>query len=559
MYYLELVEVLEKLEKITGRIEMTDIVAEFLKKVPDEDINYVILTLQGLVFPIYDERKLSIAENLAIVALSNASGWSEEKIKEKIKEEGDLGNAAEKILQRKIQKGLFSFGEEEKITIGEIYKTYEKISEYTGQGSQERKISMLSKILTKCKPKEAKYVIRTVLGELRVGVGEGIIRDAIAKIYAKDENDVENLKQKIENVYNLTSDFGEILKFLRENKDIENISMKIGRPIRVMLAEKLPDIETGIEKLQKAGIEVKYDGVRAQIHKDNDKIFIYTRRLENITNQFPEIVEFSRKNINAKSCIIEGEIVAIYENRKPMPFQNLSKRIKRKYEIEEMVKEIPVEINLFDIIYLNGKSLINESFENRRKILESIINQTERFRLAEQIVTDNIEEAKKFYNYALEMGHEGVMMKNLKAPYKPGLRVGYMYKIKPVMETLDLVIVGAEWGEGRRANWLATFLLACRDEATNELKTIGMMGTGLTDEQFEEITKILKPLIIEEKGKEVKVKPQVVVEVAYEEIQRSPTYTSGYALRFPRLVRIREDKGVNDIDTIERIENLMQQ
>lgn len=561
MYYSELTEILEKLEKISGRIEMTNIIAEFLKNVPDEDINYVILTLQGTVFPVYDERKLSIAENLAITALSNASGWSEEKIKEKIKEEGDLGNAAEKILQKKIQKGLFSFSDEEEkpLTIREIYKTYEKISEYSGQGSQERKISLLSKILTKCKPNEAKYVIRTVLGELRVGVGEGIIRDAIAKIYAKD--DIENLKQEIENAYNLTSDFGEILKFLRENKDIKKITIKIGRPIRVMLAEKLPNIEEAFKKFDKgnAAFEIKYDGVRTQIHKDNDKIFLFTRRLENITEQFPEIVELARANINAETAIIEGEIVAIYENRKPMPFQNLSKRIKRKYDIEEMVKEIPVEINLFDILYLNGKSLINENFEKRRKILESTIKQTEKFRLAEQIITDDIDVAKKFYNYALEIGHEGVMVKNLQSSYQPGLRVGYMYKIKPIMETLDLVIVGAEWGEGRRANWLATFLLACKDEFTNELKTIGMMGTGLTDDQFKEMTERLKPLIIESKGKEVKVKPEVVVEVGYEEIQKSPTYTSGYALRFPRLIRIRDDKSVNDIDTIGRIENLIEQ
>jgi len=558
MYYHELVEVLEKLEKISGKIEMTNIIAEFLKNVPDEDINNVILALQGLVFPIYSNKELAIAENLVIRSLSYISGWKEEKIEEKIKEEGDLGNAAEKILSKKIQKTIFSYGDayetekKTKITIKEIYETYEKISKCSGQGSQDRKLSLLIKILTNCEPRDAKYVIRTVLGQLRVGVGEGIIRDAIATIYDGDE-----LKVKIENAYNLICDFGEILKFLRDKKDIEKVTMKVGKPMKVMLAEKLQTIEEALLKINKGAFEVKYDGIRTQIHKDNDKIFLFTRRLENITEQFPEIVELARKNVNAKTAIIEGETVAIFPDRKPMPFQNLSKRIKRKYDIAKMTKEIPIEINLFDIVYLNGKSLINEKFEKRREILESIIKETEKFRLSEQIVTDDVNVAKKFYENALKMGHEGVMVKNRQSPYRPGLRVGYMYKVKPIMETLDLVIVGAEWGEGRRANWLATFLLACRDENTGEFKTIGMMGTGLKDEQFEEMTERLKPLIIMEKGKEVTVKPQVVVEVAYEEIQKSPTYTSGYALRFPRLVRIRDDKGINEIDTIERIEGLM--
>ncbi|PKP56853.1 MAG: hypothetical protein CVT89_05470 [Candidatus Altiarchaeales archaeon HGW-Altiarchaeales-2] len=217
---------------------------------------------------------------------------------------------------------------------------------------------------------------------------------------------------------------------------------------------------------------------------------------------------------------------------------------------------MPVEINLFDILYLNGKSLLNEKFENRRKILENTVMTTETFRLAEQIITDSIEEAEKFYNYAQKSGHEGVMAKKLDAVYQAGSRVGYMYKIKPVMETLDVVIVGGTWGEGKRAQWLASFLLAVREPVSNKFLTIGRLGTGFTDEQFKEMTENLRELITREEGKDVEIRPSVVIEVAYEEIQKSPSYTSGYALRFPRLVRFRGDKSPEEADTVERVEEL---
>ena len=261
---------------------------------------------------------------------------------------------------------------------------------------------------------------------------------------------------------------------------------------------------------------------------------------------------------------MEGETVAIQgtgqgeesERRKPRVFQELSRRIKRKYDIDEIASKIPVEINLFDILYLNGKSLLNEKFENRRKILENTVRTTETFRLAEQIITDSIEEAEKFYNYAQKSGHEGVMAKKLDAVYQAGSRVGYMYKIKPVMETLDVVIVGGTWGEGKRAQWLASFLLAVREPVSNKFLTIGRLGTGFTDEQFKEMTENLRELITREEGKDVEIRPSVVIEVAYEEIQKSPSYTSGYALRFPRLVRFREDKSPEEADTVERVEEL---
>lgn len=557
MEFVKLAEIFEKIEgeKITGRIELKNIIAEFIVNVSDEDLPMSLLFLQGKVFPIWSNVVLGVAENLVVKALSKTTGWSEERIKNKIKECGDLGNVAEKILSGRIQHSLFSSGTKN-LSVKEVKDTFEKISMCVGGGSQERKLQLISKILSETTETESKFFIRLLLGEMRLGIGEGIIRDAIGIAFKVDPNLVER-------GYYLISDIGKVGKIakVQGNDGLENIAPEIGIPVRIMLAQKVNNVKDAIKEFGKCAYEVKYDGMRMQIQKNNDEIYLFTRRLENVTLQFPEIVRRVRDNVKAKSVIIEGEVVAIQggtddDRRKPKVFQNLSRRIKRKYDIEEMVSKIPIEINLFDIIYLNNASLMNEKFENRRKILESIVKTTETFRLAEQIITDSDEEAEKFYRYALKSGHEGVMAKNLDAIYQAGSRVGYMYKIKPIMETLDVVIVGGAWGEGRRSQWLASFLLAVREPVSDKFLTIGRIGTGFTDGQFKEMTENLKDLIIREEGKEVEIMPNIVIEVAYEEIQKSPSYTSGYALRFPRLVRIRDDKSPEEADTIERVEEL---
>jgi DNA ligase-1 len=264
--------------------------------------------------------------------------------------------------------------------------------------------------------------------------------------------------------------------------------------------------------------------------------------------------------LKANECIVEGEAVAIDpKTNRPLAFQQLSRRIKRKYDIEEIQKQIPVEVNLFDIMMLEGKSLVETHFEERRKKLEEITQDAKgNFQIAKQIVTKNAKEAEKLYEKALKMGHEGVMAKNLKSPYTPGSRVKHMEKIKPEMETLDLAIIGAIWGEGRRKKWMGSFILGVRDTDRGEFVEVGKVATGLTDANLEELTKLLKPNITEEHIKELVITPKIVVEVGYEEIQRSPTYESGFALRFPRVKTIRTDKGVEDADTIDKVERLYQ-
>ena len=328
---------------------------------------------------------------------------------------------------------------------------------------------------------------------------------------------------------------------------------------------KKRDPRTVLYNLQVKGDESYCTSMAAlhncQIHRQGDEIRIFTRRLDDVTKQFPEVVGYVKKYVRADDFILDSEAVGFdHKTGKYLPFQAISQRIKRKYNIEQMARELPVEVNVFDIMYYKGRSLLKEPFKKRRAVLERIITPCKKkLVLAKQLVTGDLAEAEMFYKEALEVGEEGVMAKNLEGVYKPGSRVGYGVKVKPVMESLDLVIVGAEWGTGKRSGWLTSFVLACR--AGNEFVEIGKVGTGIKELEregvsFKELTKRLKPLIVKEEGKVVRVKPEVIIEVNYEEIQKSPTYASGYALRFPRFVRLRDDKALSDVSSLSLIEDL---
>jgi len=331
-----------------------------------------------------------------------------------------------------------------------------------------------------------------------------------------------------------------------------------------MLAQKVATIKEGFEKVGKpCAIEYKYDGFRLLIHKKGEDISLFTRRLENVTKQFPEVVDYIKKYAKGNSFILDSEAIGFDRKTKEYkPFQSISQRIRRKYNIEKLQKELPVEINVFDIIYYNGKSQLNEPFEKRTALIKKIIkNHPYKIIHSKQIITGNEKRAKEFYKKALENNQEGVMMKSLEAFYQPGSRVGHMLKIKPEEKDFDLVIVGAEYGTGKRSGWLSSFILACKDK--NKFLEIGKVGTGIKEKKaspdilgvtFEELTKKLNPLITEEKGKSVKIKPKIVVSVTYQEIQKSPNYESGFALRFPRFTALRPDKPLSEITTIKEVE-----
>ncbi|MEK6852855.1 MAG: ATP-dependent DNA ligase [Nanoarchaeota archaeon] len=539
MHYSTLAKIYEELESTTKRLEKRDTLAELYRKCKQEELALIVTFSTG-----YADNDLGIARELMRRIIARTYGASESEVTKKFNETGDLGLSAEYFAKHRKQVTL----SKKELTIQHVHENLQKLPKVTGQGSVDKKISLVAELLSSVSPIEAKFIVRTVLGDMRIGVAEGVVRDAIAKAFDKDS-------RKIEKLFDVTGNYGKVAELAKKGK--LKAKIEVGRPVRVMLAARSPGLKEALEEFENPALEIKYDGFRLAIHKEGSEVWLYSRMNENVTVQFPEIVELARKYIKARDCITEGEVLVIDEKGNPRPFQTLSRRIQRKYDIKKKIKEIPVQINLFDLIYLNGKSLMDAKLRERWNKLKSIIKQQKgKFQLAGHIETKNLREAEKFYDHSLSMGQEGLMVKNLDAHYQPGRRVGYWLKVKPIMEPLDLVIVGAEWGEGKRARWLGSLLLACRDRG--KFLSTGQMASGLTERQLEELTRKLKPIIEDEHKKDVKVKPQVVVEVAYEEIQRSPKYPTGYALRFPRLLRIRDpkDKGPQDVNTLTDIEKL---
>jgi DNA ligase-1 len=405
--------------------------------------------------------------------------------------------------------------------------------------------------LSNASSEESRYIVNTVIGDLRVGVASGVIRDSIAKAFDKEVKEVEDN-------YNLSVDYGRVAELSKKGK--LNLDLTPGRPIKLMLAIKVEGIKDAFKAVgEKVQCEYKLDGFRLQCHFDGKKVSLFTRRMENVTKQFPEVVSYVKNNVKGKNYILDCESAGINEKGRYLPFQKISQRIRRKYDIEKMAKEFPVELNIFDVMFYNGKNLMNKDLIKRRKILEKIVREEKgKIILTKKIISDNEKEIKRFYNQALKDGTEGLILKNLESNFKPGRYVKGWVKLKPILEPLDLVITGAVWGEGKRSNWLSSFIVSCKKG--EEYLEIGKVGTGVKEKNegvtFDELTKLLKKLIIDTKGKHVKVKPKVIIEVAYEEIQESSNYGSGFALRFPRIIVLREDKGLIDVDSLERVKRI---
>jgi len=560
MEYFILSDTYEKLEGTSSKLGKAEILSELFKKIPTELLPKTVLLSQGIVYQKYLQLELGIATQMMIRAISKSTGFSSAEVEEKFKKTGDLGLTAEQCIKSKKQSTLLK----KKLTVEIVFENLQRLATATGGGSQERKLSLIAELLTSAQPNEARYIVRTILGELRIGVAEGIIRDAIVNAFLIKEKTGKEEKSdataSVDYAWNILSDFGEIAKIAKEKgvAGLKKVKVQLGKPIQVMLGEKAENIEQVVKEFGEVAAEYKYDGMRAEIMRKGDKICIFTRRLEEVTDQFPDIVELCRKGLKVDECIVEGEVLGINpKTGTPLPFQFLSQRIHRKYDIEKMAKEIPVQINLFDIVYLDGEALFDKPFKERRKLLEKSVKIIpKKLQLAKQIVSGDVKELEKFYKEALDAKQEGLFLKVIDSKYVFGRHVGGWYKIKPIMETLDLVIVGATWGEGARTNWLSSYVLACMDPDSGKFLSCGMMGTGLTEEEFELMTETLKPLIVSEKGKDVVLKPKIVVEVGYQEIQKSPNYESGLALRFPKLQRIREDKGPEEADTLERVRRL---
>ncbi len=545
--YSKMVEVYEELDSTTKRLEKTSILAKFFNEIGNEDselLPVVTLLSLGRVFPTWSEEELGIGSKLLMKAIALVVGVKPEEVEDKQRDAGDIGRAAQELFSKKKQATLFS----RKLTIKKVQSNLMKMATVSGNRAQSKKLEILRELLSSASPTEAKYITRTVIEELRVGVGEGTIRDALSKAFDVD-------KAVVERAHMLTNDLGLVAEVSKEEgiDGLLKLSLNPGKPVKPMLAQLSPGIETSIKEMGWAFCETKYDGIRVQIHRLGDEVNVFTRRLENISNAVPEIVEYIKKDLPPKNFIVEGEII-VTRDGKPISFQYILQRVRRKYDIERMRNEVPLKLYLFDVLYYE-EPLLDAPFEKRRDVLESIVNITPgKIELSEQVkvTSESVQEAQDLFNNSIKGGHEGIMIKDPTAPYIPGIRGKKMLKFKAEPETLDLVVVGGTYGKGKRAHFIGSYLLAAKDE-NNEFRTLAHAATGLDDKTLQELSDLSEPLITKKVGRQVHIAPQIILEIAYSEIVKSPEYESGYSLRFPVVKRIRNDLSLDDIDTVDRI------
>jgi len=574
MRYSKIVEVYEQIEATTKRLEMTDLLVQLIKETPKDEIDKVIYLTTGVLYPDYVGVELGVADKLGIRAVAEAYGKPEHVIEEDYKKTGDLGVTAEKFSSVKHQATLIS----EVLTVKKVYETFDKISHATGPGSIDQKVKLLCGLLSNASGKEAKYILRTAVGQLRLGVADMTILDALAVAYVGEKN----AREAFERAYNLSSDLGHVAKVAATGglREIERFKIMLGRPIRPMLAERLSEAKEILEKVgAEAAVEHKYDGLRIQAHVGAKKTLLFSRRLENITSQFPDVARYIEGAFKAENAILEGECVAVDANTGEMlPFQVISQRRGRKYDIQEMAEEVPVSLFMFDILYLNGKDLTELTYPERRKALVKAVKETEHVKIAQQTVTARPEDLDRYMNQAIADGCEGLMVKSIGAEsvYKAGARgfqwIKYKREYKSEMtDTVDLAVVGAFAGRGKRAGTYGALLLASYNEGEDVFETVCKCGSGFTDEDLKKLPEILKPHIIGHKHARVRSKitpdvsftPSIVLEVIGAEITLSPIHTceqdairqgSGLAIRFPRFTgNYRTDKAPEDANSSHEI------
>ena len=578
MEYRLIAETYSKIEGTTKRLEMTDYLVELLKKTPSKIIDKVVYLTQGKLYADYMGVELGLAEKLAMKAIAKATGLEEKRLGDMLQKLGDLGLVAEEATKKKKQTSLFTFEKKEKLTVEKVYENFEKIARSSGERSQERKINLLAELLNLAEGIEARYIIRTIEGKLRLGIADMTILDALSIAFGGSKE----LRKEIERAYNIHPDLGFIAKKLAEEgmEGVRDIKIQIGVPIRAMLAERLPSLEEILEKMGgKAAFEYKYDGMRIQAHVGKEKTYLYSRRLENLTGQFPDVVKAINEAFKGEEGIFDGEAVPVDINTgELLPFQMVSHRRGRKYDIEKAMEEIPVVLFTFDVLYLNGENMTVKTYPERRKALEEWIEETNRVKFAHRIVSDNIDKIKRFFNKAIEDGCEGLVAKNIgeESIYRAGAREFLWIKYKrdyraEMADTTDLVVVGAFAGKGKRKGTYGALLMAAYNPDEDRFETVCKLGSGFTDEQLANLPKMFEEYRIEKKHPRVWSEieadywfiPKIVLEIRGAEITLSPTHTcardviekeSGLAIRFPRFTgRWRTDKSPEEATTTKEL------
>ncbi|MHA1405788.1 MAG: ATP-dependent DNA ligase [Candidatus Heimdallarchaeaceae archaeon] len=580
---MELCQSYYKLEKTQKKIEMVNILSETLKYASNEEIGKIALLTLGKLYPDFEGIELMLSDKLAVKALALATGRNEKTIFKILEEKGDIGETVHHFLEKKPQATLMAFTdqkEQKQFTVIEVWKVLDSIASTSGEGSTDKKVRILSGLITKVSPLESRYIIRMVIGQLRLGVATQLLLEALslAKTGTREN------KVYLERAYNRTSDIGFVAEILFKEglESVKKVEVKLFNPIKVMLAQRVSSASDMLEKFGgECSLEYKYDGLRVQIHKKGKEVKLFSRRPENITNQFPDVQRYIIEAAKEEEFIIEGEIVAFdFARNKILPFQQVSQR-KRKHDIEKKSLEIPVRVYLFDVLFCFGISTLDKNYLSRRKLLSKLIVPTENIKFSHQTLAHNVDEIEDFFLKALEDNCEGIMGKSIgkDSIYQAGARGWNWVKYKAdytdkLSDSFDLVILGADYGKGKRAGKYGTFLLGCFDEEEGVYRTFTRVATGFSDENLDFFFQKLKPLerekpknVISDISCSVWFEPEIVIEVSGAEITISQMHTcnrgmlenenDGLALRFPRFTgRIVEDKSAEESTSNEEIRTI---
>ena len=571
MKFAEIAEFFERMEITSKRLELTEILVELLKNTPIDVISKVTYLIQGKLRPNFEGIELGIAERLAMKAISKSAGISIKKIEESYKVGGDLGVTAANILKQKTQTTFSA----ENITLERVYNTLFKIAKLEGKGSQDMKIKYISSLLNDATTNESKFILKILLGTLRLGIAENTLMDALAIAFTDEKSN----RVLIENAYNVSSDLGYVSEVVATQgiNGIKKFEITMFSPVRPMLADRVKSEEDAIKKFQgEFAAEYKLDGERAQIHKKGDEIIIFSRSLEKITQYYPDITEKIPNLLICDECILEAEIVAMNEDTGNfLPFQELMHR-RRKYKLEKAVSDYPITVNFFDILFLNGKKIIDSPYLERRNNLLKIVKDDKFVKVIPMSIIKNEGDVLEVLENSINSGCEGLMLKTLQSPYRAGMRGSNWLKLKreyqnELGDSLDLIVIGAFFGKGRRTGRYGTLLLATYNSDSDTFPSVCKVGTGFTDESLDQLYQILSPNVTIKKNSKIEsdmnadvwFEPSLVIEIVASEITLSPIHKtgfnilrkeSGFALRFPKFTgKIRSEKNVEDASTDEEV------
>jgi DNA ligase 1 len=580
MQFSALAEYLQKLEKTPSRNEITQILSQLFKELTKNEIDKVTYLLSGSIAPSYEGIEFNLAEKMMVRAVALSYKVDPEEVFKVYKKVGDLGNVAEELSSKNQDT-------KNKLSVNHVFEILKEIALDNGKDSQERKLEKMAGLLTQVDSLSAKYIVRIPVGKLRLGFSDLTMLDALSMMETGDKK----ARKEIEAAFSVSADIGRVAQQIKEKglKGIAHIKVQPGVPIRSALAERLSSAEKIAEKMgDKFGVEPKLDGFRSQLHVwgkgDKREVRIFSRNLENVTNMFPELVD-AMKKIKVDSAIFDGESIAYNpKTGKFLPFQETVSR-KRKHGIDGAAKDLPLKVFIFDVLYLNGEETLNKPFNERRKLLENKLSlDGDTIILTEQHIVTNAKDLREQVDKYLKGGLEGAMVKKLETPYQPGGRGFHWVKFKKhtesdkndgskVADTIDTVLMGAYRGKGKRASFgVGGFLIGVPDK-DNKYYTLTNLGTGLSDDQFREMAKIVDDLKVDVQpadyvvdkniAPDIWVKPKVVLEILADEITLSPRHTAGmdgdskgFSLRFPRLIRIRDDKNADQATSVHEVKEL---